>query len=325
MFHEFVQKDVPLNIKLAAIVTLSSVLSYNGEADLDRAAVSAEVMPVFLERLANDSTVQPTLKGLTRIANLSDSLDFGPLISHSGEIIQLCRKSTHHIKNDTVRCMEALIRRSAASKLKRPSASTFSEQQLTVILNEVSGLLSDNDLHLAHLVLDLSSTTLTVGSAAAQELIPKSILPQAIKLMISPRLQGVALSSLIRFLQACVASAKSAALQYTSLLGMLLQQVSTQAGQKLNKSTYLAIAQCVAGTTEKASDKQANETVSKFVAEIVNAKELDEHSQIALLVLGEMGRRRDLTAHAGLEAACLKAFDAKDEMVSDPLMQARTR
>lgn len=51
------------------------------------------------------------------------------------------------------------------------------------------------------------------------------------------------------------------------------------------------------------------------MSEIVQRSELDANSQIALLVLGEMGRRRDLTAHAGLEAACLKAFDSKDELV----------
>jgi hypothetical protein len=91
--------------------------------------------------------------------------------------------------------------------------------------------------------------------------------------MTSPRLQGVALSSLIRFLQSCVTYSSRAAkpaspLGYNNLLGMLLQQVqgSTAAaagGAQLPKSAYMAIAQCVAGTTERASDAQANETVSK--------------------------------------------------------------
>lgn len=272
-YDEFVQKDVPLLIKLATISALAAILSYL-EAELDRDAVSKECMVVIIERLRNDSTVQPMLRALTRIANLSDTLDYAPIIAHSGEIMQLCRKKTHHVKNDTVRCMEAIVRRSAASKAKRTSEATFSEAQLQAMLQEVAGLLSDNDLHLAHLVLDLASTTLSIGSAAAAELIPKTILPAAISLMTSPRLQGVALSSLIRFLQACVtysskAGAKSPSpLHYNNLLSMLLQQVqgstAVSAGAaQLPKSAYMAIAQCVAGTTERASDAQANETVSK--------------------------------------------------------------
>jgi cullin-associated NEDD8-dissociated protein 1 len=121
-------------------------------------------------------------------------------------------------------------------------------------------------------------------------------------------------------------------LEYTRLLGSLLAQVPSSAGgssasaaaaagagsaQQLNRAAYLSIAQCVAGTTERATDAQASSTVSKFVAEIVQAKQIDLGStaQLALLVLGQIGRQRDLSQHAGLEAACLQAFDSQDEQV----------
>jgi cullin-associated NEDD8-dissociated protein 1 len=339
VFAEFVLADVPLPAKLATISALASILSYVGE-DLDRASVSAAVMPVLLQRLHNDSTVQPTLRALTRVANLSDALDWSPIVAASGELVQLCRKTSHHLKNDVVRCLEAIMRRSALSHTKRPAAkeAAFSEEQLAVLIKEIAPLISDNDLHLAHLVLNLCSTALNVGQNKTADLVASSVLPSALRLMLSPRLQGVALTSLIHFLQTCVDASKrpganpQSPLEYTRLLGSLLAQVPSSAGgssasaaaaagassaQQLNRAAYLSIAQCVAGTTERATDAQASSTVSKFVAEIVQAKQIDLGStaQLALLVLGQIGRQRDLSQHAGLEAACLQAFDSQDEQV----------
>jgi len=236
--------------------------------------------------------------------------------------------------------LEAIMRRSALSHTKRPAAkeAAFSEEQLAVLIKEIAPLISDNDLHLAHLVLNLCSTALHVGQNKTADLVASSVLPSALRLMLSPRLQGVALTSLIHFLQTCVDASKrpganpQSPLEYTRLLGSLLAQVPSSAGgssasaaaaagassaQQLNRAAYLSIAQCVAGTTERATDAQASSTVSKFVAEIVQAKQIDLGStaQLALLVLGQIGRQRDLSQHAGLEAACLQAFDSQDEQV----------
>jgi len=327
VYAEFILADVPLPAKLATISALASILSYVGEADLDRSAVSAKVMPVLLQRLHNDSTVQPTLRALTRVANLSDALDWSPLIAASSDLVHLCRKTSHHLKNDVVRCLEAIMRRSATTHAKRPSEASFTNEQLAVIIKEIAPLISDQDLHLAHLVFDLCSTALAVGSNKIADLVAQLVLPAALRIMLSPRLQGVALTSLIRFLQACVETSKRAGanpqsqLEYTKLLGLLLAQVpasgAAPAGSQLNRAAYMSVAQCVAGTTERASDAQASSTVSKFVQEIVNTKpsDLSATSQLALLVLGEMGRKRDLSQHAGLNAACLQAFDSKDEQV----------
>jgi cullin-associated NEDD8-dissociated protein 1 len=321
VLDEFVLDDVPLPNKLATISALTSILSCVGEAELDRKSVSTQVMPIFLRFLKNDSTVQPTLRALTRIANASDTLKYDSFIGASGELVLLCRKSVHHIKDDVVRCMEAIMRRTASTKKKDLACATFSDAQIQVLLCEVAPLLNDNDLHLAHLLFDLASTSLEIGSEQTAALVASSILPGAIRIMLSPLLQGLVLSSLIKFLQACVVSGatddddnEKSPLHYNKLLMVLMSPVTTTTGC-MSRSAYLSIAQCVAGTTKCASDVQAEATVTRFVGEVVSSKELGVSSQLALLVLGEIGRSRDLSAHSGLEAACLQAFDSKNEHV----------
>jgi len=321
VYKEFLQQDVPINLKLATLSTLAALLAHAADEHLDYAAVSSQVMPVLLSLMRNDSTVQPALRALTRMANHSSRLVFGVIVDASTDWIQLVRKSSgshHHLRNDVVRTMGALIRRQASKADKK---SHFNEQQIQTILNEITPLISDADPHLTHLVMDLVSATLRIDSRSALDLVPQHILPLAIQLVVSPRLQGVALASLIKFFQACVESGAkhpriAAPLQYKQLLSLLLAQVpSPGSSTQLSKGAYASLAQCLAGITLVSTSAQATETVARFVTEIVSAQELGEQSQIALLVLGEIGRKRDLTSHEGLQDACLKAFDSPLEMV----------
>ncbi|CAN0431931.1 unnamed protein product [Laminaria digitata] len=66
----------------------------------------------------------------------------------------------------------------------------------SLLLKESSALITDADLHLAHLSLKMSCLILEVSPGSAEG-VRFEVLPQALELSTSPLLQGLALSSLL--------------------------------------------------------------------------------------------------------------------------------
>lgn len=76
---------------------------------------------------------------------------------------------------------------------------------LYAVLNEIPPLLSESDLHIAQLSLHLlTSVARNQRSALQAGGVSGTILPEVFNLLRSPLLQGVALASLLEFLQALV-------------------------------------------------------------------------------------------------------------------------
>lgn len=92
---------------------------------------------------------------------------------------------------------------------------------------ELPPLLSESDLHIAQLCLQLLTSIAKLQPQALADLNRPFILPEILLLAKSPLLQGAALTSLLEFLQA-LAKAELPDLSYKELLGMLMQPVSNQ-------------------------------------------------------------------------------------------------
>lgn len=114
----------------------------------------------------------------------------------------------------------------------------------------------------------------------------------------SPLLQGNALQSVVK-LFATLLSAKAKDLTYAGLVETLLGIVTPAMALQSN----MVVAQCVAAMAKVVPAQEGNSTVQLFAKRVQETKE--EHvRQIALLVLGEIGREKDFSEFKGIEGAC---------------------
>jgi cullin-associated NEDD8-dissociated protein 1 len=301
VYEQLQQKDVPLDVKLSSIYTMSVVLSAFGSVLKQQVAL---VLPVYAERMGNETTVQPVLRAITKISNSQQNLDLKYIAHRGEEIVVFIRQASTPLKHDTVKCLESLLRN---------HADCFTTRQIAMILTEIAAFINENDLQLSHFVLDLCSSILKYTPPNLQILqqVSGDILQRAIRFSCSPLLQGASLTSLINFFQQFIqAQAKTSGNSFSSLLTSLLNCVKPD----LNKQAFSALAKCIAAITIKATDQQLRETVNRFTADIKpNAK--PHNNQIGLLFLGEMGKQRDLAEFKNIELVILNTFDNPDEGV----------
>ena len=318
VYAQMEQNDVPLDVKLSSIATMAALCSNVGSqlsSDIPR------LWPVLAERMNNDTTCQPTLRAVSRMA-ASKQVDATPMIAHTEEMVAFLRKSSHHLRHVTVKALEALMTAHPRS---------FQPQQVQLIVRQVTPYIDDADLQLAHLVLDLLSTILQTvqpnTASAVQTAMSGDVTARAISLACSPMLQGQSLQSLTAFFQQLVRAQSAApatktrsppaapsAASYSSLLSSLTAHISPS----LNKTAYFALGKCIAAITAEATNDERTQTIHQMLANVKADQSKQRNpplTQLSLLVLGEIGRTRDLSAVAGLEAALMASFHSDAEGV----------
>ncbi|XP_048421360.1 cullin-associated NEDD8-dissociated protein 1-like isoform X1 [Pyrus x bretschneideri] len=136
-----------------------------------------------------------------------------------------------------------------------------------VIIVELATLISDSDLHMTALALELCCTLMVDRSSPVVGLALRSkVLPQALPLIRSSLVQGLALSALQKNFASLVYSANTS---FDALLDSLLLSAkpSPQLGGVAKQALY-SIAQCVAVLCLAAGDQQCSSTV-KMLTEIL--------------------------------------------------------
>eukprot|EP00268_Persea_americana_P033232 TRINITY_DN3295_c0_g1_i3.p1 TRINITY_DN3295_c0_g1~~TRINITY_DN3295_c0_g1_i3.p1 ORF type:complete len:570 (-),score=117.99 TRINITY_DN3295_c0_g1_i3:523-2232(-) len=183
-----------------------------------------------------------------------------------------------------------------------------------VIIAELSALISDSDLHMTALALELCCTLMAdrksnqnVGLTVRQK-----VLPQALILVRSSLLQGQALQALQSFFAALVLSANTS---FDALLEPLLSTAKPYP-QSLAKQALHSVAQCVAVLCLAAGDKKCASTV-EMLTNILKADSSTNSAKqhLALLCLGEIGRRKDLSSHARIENIVIESFQSPFEEI----------
>ena len=316
VFSQLEQNDVPLDVKLASISTMAVLLSAVGS---ELKADAKKVWPVFAERMSNESTCQPTLRATSKVAS-SGQVDCSAMVKHTDEMVSFLRKSSHHLRHNTVKCLESLLTAHPRS---------FSAEQVALIIGQMNPFIDDGDLQLTHLVLDLLSTILRTSSTspfapAVLAAISKDITNSAIQLACSPLLQGQSLTSLILFFQqlikakmatpATASAASSSAVFYPTLLSSLLSRVS----RNLTPAAFSTLGKVIATITAEASVNERKATIRQMLEEVKKEGTKEKNSSLttlALLFLGEVGRRDDLSYVDSLEAVLLASFNSDSESV----------
>ncbi|XP_052204710.1 cullin-associated NEDD8-dissociated protein 1 [Diospyros lotus] len=265
-------------------------------------------LPVLVDRMGNEITRLTAVKAFSVIAASPLRIDLSCVLEHIiAELTAFLRKANRALRQATLGTLNSLI--VAYGDKIGPAA-------YEVIIAELSTLISDSDLHMTALALELCCTLM-----ADRKSIPNvglsvrnKVLPQALTLIRSSLLQGQALLALQNFFAALVYSANTS---FDALLDSLLSTAkpSPQSGG-VAKQALFSIAQCVAVLCLTADDQKCFSTV-KMLTDILkdDTSSNSTKQHLALLCLGEIGRRKDLSLHAHIENVVIESFQSPFEEI----------
>uniref|UniRef100_A0A383V8K4 TATA-binding protein interacting (TIP20) domain-containing protein n=1 Tax=Tetradesmus obliquus TaxID=3088 RepID=A0A383V8K4_TETOB len=296
-------QDQDQEVKECAILCMAHLVATCG--DLLSAEVPG-VLKLLLERLRNEITRLPAVKGFAILAHsqLELGLD-GALEPVIAELTSFLRKANRLLRQAALAALEALVAKYGPSL---DPAST------SALLAESSSLISDADLSIAALSLKLAVTLLRQQPAVAQQVVER-VLPAGLVLVRSPLLQGAALAELQALFPA-LAGTGSPAAKTEALLSALLDEGRGRrdGGGSTDGSARQAqhsVAQCCAVLVVPAGQAQVDATVKQLLQMLKSA---DQASQrLALLCLGEIGRRTDLSSAPNVESAVNASLSSENE------------
>ncbi|XWS18034.1 hypothetical protein CRYUN_Cryun32bG0007600 [Craigia yunnanensis] len=298
-------QDQDQEVKECAISCMGLVISTFGD---NLGAELPACLPVLVDRMGNEITRLTAVKAFAVIAASPLRIDLSCVLEHViVELTGFLRKANRALRQATLGTLNSLI--VAYGDKIGPSA-------YEVIIVELSTLISDSDLHMTALALELCCTLMddkrssrNVGSAVRNR-----VLPQALTLIKSSLLQGQALSALQNFFAGLVYSANTS---FDALLESLLScaKPSAQSGGVAKQALY-SIAQCVAVLCLAAGDQKCSSTV-KMLTDILKDDSTSNSAKqhLALLSLGEIGRRKDLSSHAHVETIIIESFQSPFEEI----------
>lgn len=300
-----VNQDQDQEVKECAISCMSLVISVFGDnLQLELPAC----LPVLVDRMGNEITRLTAVKAFAVIANSPLRVDLSCVLEQVvSELTAFLRKANRALRQVSLGTLNALL---------VAYGDRIGSLAYEVIIVELSMLISDMDLHMTALALELCCTVMTdrkscesVGLTVRQK-----VLPQALILIRSSLLQGHALQALQKFYSSLVHSANTS---FDVLLDSLLSSAkpSAQSGG-LSKQAIYSIAQCVAVLCLAAGDQKCASTVEMLkgiLKDDGNSNSAKKH--LALLCLGEIGRRKDLSVHALIENIIIESFQSPFEEI----------
>ncbi|XP_053203172.1 cullin-associated NEDD8-dissociated protein 1-like [Panonychus citri] len=299
--------DIDQEVKERAITCMGTIISTFGDCMQEQLTT---VLPLLVDRLRNEITRLTCVKALTEIASSRFHVDLAPLLSEAVPILaSFLRKNQRTLKLQTLHLLDTLVRN---------YGENIGTEAINIVLNEVTPLINESDLHISQLTLSLL-TSLTKSYQAFLPVIPQLILPETLVLVKSPLLQGTALQSVLEFFQALVRSGFPG-LDYYTLVNQLnspiymMNQQGEQLHPPLHKQAYHSIAKCIASISI-IDHKRSIKAVRHFIRDIENSGHSPSIQMFALLTIGEIGKNVDLSTIDELKALLINAFSSPSEEV----------
>ncbi|KAL9241863.1 hypothetical protein vseg_015923 [Gypsophila vaccaria] len=298
-------QDQDQEVKECAITCMGLVISTFGDN------LSAELpacLPVLVDRMGNEITRLTTVKAFAVIAASPLHIDLSCILEIVvAELTAFLRKANRTLRQATLGTLNSII---------KAYGDKISSSAYEVIIVELSSLISDSELHMTALSLELCCTLMADRKSTSNVgiTVKDKVLPQALTLVRSSLLQGQALAALQKFFAIMVNSASTS---FESLLESLLSSAkpSPQSGG-VAKQAMFSIAQCVAVLCLAAGEAKCSSTVNMLTDILTGDSSTNSAKQhLALLCLGEIGRRKDLSSHAHIENIIIESFQSPFEEI----------
>lgn len=274
--EEMRQIDIEQNARIAALSAVSEILSRFGDVFNDTLPTT---LSIFHERLLNQTTRISALKAFTKMCNSPIKIDMSSIKSKAIDtIVSFLKRSTQEVTHEAATALNSLLLNDYGG---------FDLPIIPDLLEEVSDFICDEDLFLAHLVLDIIATMIK------NEIIPKiprKIIDKCFNLLKSPLIQGSdALQSLQQVFFAFLQCQTESSFNYQTLLNDIISLVNSD----LSVESYTSISKCAAYIAIRTDEINQKETIERFISD-VDCKEKPK-AHIALLCLGEIGRVKDFS------------------------------
>ena len=195
-------QDQDQEVKECAITCMGTMLIHFADHAVVEPAV---VLPIILERMRNEITRVTAVKTFGHISSAKLDVQLTAPLPSGATVVQavlaeLCtflRKSNRPLRQAALVTLELILR--------SPYASSIPDVDVAGALQELSSLVTDADLHVAHLALVLARTIVSTKPVQMAAPIKDVLLPRTLSLLTSSVLQGVALRSLLAFFSHLVA------------------------------------------------------------------------------------------------------------------------
>ncbi|KAM4612972.1 cullin-associated NEDD8-dissociated protein 2 [Polymixia lowei] len=297
--------DIDQEVKERAISCMGHMVCHLGD---HLGAELKGVLAIFLERLKNEITRLTAVRTITLIAASPLKVDLSSILPEALPALgSFLRKNQRALRLGTLACLTALVTHHAAGI--KPAV-------LEPVLAELPALVDESDMH----VSQVSITLLTCIAKACPSSLAKigtSVLPGVFRLVHSPLLQGGALAAILEFLQALVLS-KTSNLGYSQLLKSLTGPFhggqSRPESPAIHRQSYHSVARCVAALSTTCP-KETPGMVAGLIQEVKNPGSPEPARVLALLCLGEVGRRGSLGGSKEVQGVILEAFSSTSEEV----------
>uniref|UniRef100_A0ACD5V930 Uncharacterized protein n=1 Tax=Avena sativa TaxID=4498 RepID=A0ACD5V930_AVESA len=302
IFARLSNQDQDQEVKECAISCMGLVISTFGDG-LRREL--KKCLPILVDRMGNEITRLTVVKAFAVIANSPLRIDLSCVLDHViSELTAFLRKANRALRQATLGTLNSLV---------DTYGGQISSSSYETIVTELSTLISDMDLYMAALALELCCTVLVnrksipnVGLAVRSK-----VLPQALILIKSALLQGQALQALQKLFANLVQCANTS---LDTVLDSLISAAKSTDG--LAKQALSSIAQCVAVLCLAAGDQKCASTIEMLKGILKDDSATNSAKQhMALLCLGEIGRRKDLSNHARIENIVIESFHSPFEEI----------
>ena len=290
-------QSVDQEVKEAAITCNGTVVSIF--ADQLSSDDLNDALGVLNNRLTNEITRLTAVKAFELIGNSSLKPNLPVLNDAVKQLASFLRKADRQLKQSSLLTLTVLVKN---------YGSQIETEQYNTLIQELVLLVNESDLHLTHLAFDICTAILIAKRECMTQLV-EAIFPKIVGLIKSQLLQGVAAESLFNLLsQISVGS-------FEELIQQLVQVIPSpneNKEQDLSKQVLTNVARAIARLTLAANEQGRAGQIKSFTTQITNPKN-ETFRQLALYVIGDIGRNFDLSADSSLDQTIVENFSSSVE------------
>eukprot|EP01090_Pellita_catalonica_P023354 TRINITY_DN955_c0_g1_i2.p1 TRINITY_DN955_c0_g1~~TRINITY_DN955_c0_g1_i2.p1 ORF type:complete len:1220 (+),score=270.34 TRINITY_DN955_c0_g1_i2:48-3707(+) len=298
IFKKYEAQDIDQEVKDAAIACVGALIAHMGDS-LPEDKLQ-EALTILLDRIKNEITRLTSVNVLIEIAVSPLNVDVKSILADAvSELADYLRQTNRQLKQA---CLKAL------DTVTRSYGKGISSKLYQKVLKEASALIGETDLHMSYLSLRLTAAVVKAEKKSLK-VVQSQVYPRMLTLVQSSLLQGLALEALFDLYGTLVTfNYKNFGFDqlFKGLLGLQLKSSAQSTRQ-----SQTSIAQCVAALVLN-SEENRESTINKFIDEVKKSKSATQRVQ-ALLCLGEIGRRSDLSGFKNVQTVILSAFDGNED------------